>query len=124
AGRRRVGELAFRRGIEGDERQQLQSGRRILVVVADQAEQRVELLVVARLEQRDGGDADVDGRQVHLRRQVLQELEHLDVDAEALLDLLREVLLDRQLDLGDAGLDRQEEGLDRLDNWRHHASKK
>src|SRR4051812_39963609 len=79
----------------------------------------IELFVIVRLEYRNVEQgADVDGREVHLRGQVEQEVENLDADAEALLDLIGEVVLDRVLEIDKRFLDGQEERLDRLDDRR------
>ena len=118
-GRRVERRAEHARGQNAERRHGLMVGEEVVA----QAEQRVETLVIARLEDgqdiADGADLQANGREVHLGPQLEQELKGLGSDAEALLELLAEVVLDLGFVVEERLLEGQEEGLDRLDDGRH-----
>ena len=84
--------------------------RRPGVVVLRQAEQGVEPLVVARLEDRQRGikEGQFDRRQVHLVAQLLNDIDQVVREAGAFLDLLLQEIRDVVFDLPHGCRDRIE----------------
>ena len=103
-----VGQLAGRVGVELHAEDVRQRERRALRRPLD-AEEAVDLVVVAVLEDRDRDAGDRHGLQIHLRVELRQLLELREVDAGGLADRLGDEVLDELLDLLQQRRDRREQ---------------